>query len=252
MRSAICMMLAAGTVQAQDRIDLHFYVRPPYMVKVGDSRVGGLTAETARAAFEKAEVPFRWQQTPAKRQLVLIESGIGLDCGVGWYKTPEREKFGKFTAPLYRDKPTVGIARADFHPRSKALADIVADPETRVVMKVGLTYGPDVSGIMARAKAQVLMATTEQTSLARMVSSGRADFMLSPQEEADILRANVEHGSHNLQVLTFPELHEGGTRHILCSKKVSDETIEKLNTALAKLSTPVTARARAVSAKRRP
>jgi polar amino acid transport system substrate-binding protein len=240
------MMVAVGAVHAQDRIDLHFYVRPPYMVQVDDTQVGGLTADPAKAAFDAAGVPYRWQQTPAKRQLMMIESGTGLDCGVGWYKTPEREKFGKFTAALYRDKPTAGIARADFYPRSKTLAGMVADPATRVVMKVGLTYGQDVVGIMARAKAQVLTVTTEQTSLARMVASGRADFMFSPQEEADILRADVEGGTESLKVLIFPDLHEGASRHILCSKKVSDETIEKLNAALAKLATPANARARAL------
>lgn len=241
MRPALCMTmmtLAVGAVQAQERVDLHFYVRPPYMVKVGDTQVGGLTAYPARAAFEAAGVPYRWQQTPAKRQLLMIESGTGLDCGVGWYKTPEREKFGKFTAPLYRDKPTVGIARADFLPRSKTLTGTVADPATRVVMKVGLTYGRDVVGIMARAKAQVLTVTTEQTSLARMVSSGRADFMFSSQEEAEVLRADVEPGADSLKVLAFADLHEGATRHILCSNKVSDRTIEKLNAALSKLVAP--------------
>lgn len=228
------MTLAVGAVHAQERIDLHFYVRPPYMVKNADVQVGGLTADPARAAFEAAGVPFRWQQTPAKRQLVMIESGTGLDCGVGWYRTPERERFGKFTAPLYRDKPTVGIARSEFQPRSKTLAGTVADPATRVVMKLGLSYGQDVIDIVARGKAQVMTATTEQASLARMVATGRADFMFSPQEEVGILRADVAGGVESLKVLTFADLHEGATRHILCSRKVSDATIDKLNAALAK------------------
>ena len=252
MRLVLCMLLGVGSVHAQDPIDLHFYVRPPYMVKAGEAQVSGLTADPAQAAFDKAGVPFRWQQTPAQRQLVMIERGSGFDCGVGWYKTPEREKFGKFTAPLYRDKPTVGIARADFHPHSKTLAGIVADSATRVVMKVGLTYGPGVVGTMALAKAQVLKVTTEQANLARMVESGRADFMFSTQEEADILRADVDRGGEGLKVLTFPDIHAGSPRHILCSKKVSDETIDRLNAALAKLATPANARHRSSPAIPRP
>lgn len=253
MRLALCMMMSlVGAVHAQDRIDLHFYVRPPFMVNLGDGRVGGLTAEPAQVAFDKAGVPFRWLLTPAKRQLMLIEGGTGLDCGVGWYKTPEREKFGKFSAPLYRDKPTVGIARADFQPPGATLASLVADPATRVVMKVGLTYGQDVADAMARAKARVLTVTTEQTSLARMVASGRADFMFSSQEEAEILRTDVEQGTEKLKVLTFPDLHEGATRHILCSKKVSDETLEKLNAALATLAKTAKIRSRAGRAKPHP
>ena len=253
MRLTLCtMILVVGVVHAQERVDLHFYVRPPYMVKSGEAQVSGLTADPAQAAFDKAGVPFRWQQTPAMRQLVMIERGSGPDCGVGWYKTSEREKFGKFTAPLYRDKPSVGIARADFHAPSKTLAGIVADPATRVVMKVGLSYGQDVVGTMAHAKAQVLTVATEQANLARMVASGRADFMFSTQEEADILRKYVDRGGESLKVLTFPDLHAGATRHILCSRKVSDETIDKLNAALAELATPANARARSLPAISRP
>ncbi|MES2584659.1 MAG: transporter substrate-binding domain-containing protein [Pseudomonadota bacterium] len=236
MRFALCMIYAAvGAVHAEDTIDLHFYVRPPYMVKNGEAQASGLTADPAAAAFEKAGVRFRWQQTPAKRQLVMIESGNGLDCGVGWYKTPEREKFGKFTAPVYRDKPTVAITRAKFQPRDKSLAAVVADPATRVVMKVGLTYGLDIIAIMAKAKAQVQTVTTEQSTLARMVASGRVDFMFSPQEEAELLVAEVEREGEGLKVLTFSDVREGGTRHIMCSRRVSDGTIAKLNTALSRV-----------------
>ena len=240
MRTALCITLAAvGAAQAQDTIDLHFYVRPPYMVRSGDSQATGLTADPAQAAFDKAGVRFRWQHTPAKRQLMVIESGKGLDCGVGWYQTPEREKIGKFTGPLYRDKPTVAIARKQFHPRDKTLAGVVADPAVRVVMKLGLTYGQDIADTMAKAKAQVQTVTTEQATLARMVASGRADFMFSPQEEAEMLVMAVERVGDGLKVVTFPDIRAGGTRHILCSKKVSDVTIAKLNLVLSNMNPPV-------------
>lgn len=236
MRAVFCVVLAAaGAVHAQDVIDLHFYVRPPYMVLGGDGQISGLTADPAKAAFESAGVRYRWQQTPARRQLVLIENGAGLDCGVGWYKTPEREQFGKLSAPLYRDKPTVAIARKQFRHPETSLGGLAADPAVRVVMKVGLTYGQDVVTIMSKAKAQVQMVTTEQTTLARMVASGRVDFMFSPQEEAEVLVADVERAGEGLKVLTFSDIREGGTRHILCSKRVSDDTIARLNAALAKL-----------------
>lgn len=240
MRLVLCILWAvAGTVYAEDLIDLHYYVRPPYMVKNGEAGASGLTADPSKAAFDRAGVRFRWQHTPAKRQLVVIENGSGLDCGVGWYKTPEREKFGKFTAPLYRDKPTVALVRQGFLPHAVTLAGVVADPKVRVVMKFGLTYGQDVIGIMARAKAHVQTATTEQSDLARMVASGRADFMFSPQEEADMLVTDVAREGERLRVLSFSDVHEGATRHILCSKRVSDETMEKLNAALSAMAVPV-------------
>lgn len=38
-----------------------------------------------------------------------------------------------------------------------------------------------------------------------------------------------------LRVLTFADLGAGATRHILCSKKVSDAALGKLDAALSKL-----------------
>lgn len=239
MHSALCMILAvAGAAHAQGTIDLHFYVRPPYMVPGSEGQVTGLTADPAKAAFDKAGIRFRWQHTPAKRQLVVIESGGGLDCGVGWYKTSEREGFGKFTAPLYRDRPTVGIVRKQFQPRDASLAGVVADPAIRVAMKVGLTYGQDVVDTMANSRAQVQTVTTEQATMARMVASGRVDLMFSPPEEADLLVADAERAGEGLKVLAFSDIRAGATRHVLCSKKVSDETIARLNLALSRMLPP--------------
>jgi hypothetical protein len=67
MRTALCIILAVGAVHAQERIDLHLYVRPRYMVQSSETQISGLAADLARAAFDAAGVPFRWQKTPAKR-----------------------------------------------------------------------------------------------------------------------------------------------------------------------------------------
>jgi polar amino acid transport system substrate-binding protein len=235
------LVVAASAAQGEGVISLNFYERPPYMVQQGDGDARGLTADPAAAAFKKAGIAFRWQLSPAKRQLAQIENGQGLECGIGWYKTPERERFAKFTVPIYRDKPTVALARPGFKSSETTLATVVANPAVRVLMKGGLTYGQDVQRIMATAKANVQVVTGEQFTLARMVDAARADFMFSPQEEAGILVNSPELGSNSLRVLTFSDVHEGDTRHIMCSNKVSDDTIARLNRAIGQRVKPAMA-----------
>ncbi len=232
------LAVAATTVQADDAIILYFYERPPYMVKHGEADASGLTADPAAAAFKNAGVAFQWQLSPAKRQLVKIENGHELACGIGWYKTAQREKFAKFTVPIYRGKPTVALARPDFNPGGTTLAALVANPAVRVLMKGGLTYGQDVVRIMATAKADVQVVTGEQPALARMVNAARADFMFSPQEEASMLITLPEVRPRGLKVLTFSDVDAGNTRHIMCSKKVSDDTIARLNRAIGQGANP--------------
>ncbi|OYU42055.1 MAG: hypothetical protein CFE44_26210, partial [Burkholderiales bacterium PBB4] len=137
---AACLgWIGVGAACAEETITLHFYERPPYMVAHKDWAVG-LTANVAGNALGLAGVPFQWKLTPAKRQLMLLERGTGLDCGVGWYKSRERERIGKFTLPIYRDRPTVALARQAYVPPGKRLADVLADPAARVLVKDGLTY----------------------------------------------------------------------------------------------------------------
>ena len=222
-----------GNAFAEEVILLSYYERAPYAVRLANGEVTGLTAGPAAAAFQRAGIRFQWQSIPAKRQLVQIERANTLECGVGWYKTTERASVGKFTEPIYRDKPTVAVARFNFNPTERTLAALAANPSVRILIKSGLTYGRDVPGILATAKAKVQVITGEQSALARMVAADRADFVLSPNEEAMLLIANVETGASRLKVLKFDDVVAGDTRHIWCSKKVSDDTIAKLNQAIA-------------------
>lgn len=231
----LCGLLlgVGGNAFAEEVILLSYYERAPYAVRLANGNVTGLTADPAAAAFQRAGIRFQWQAIPAKRQLVQIERANTLECGVGWYKTASRASAGKFTDAIYRDKPTVAVARIHFNPPEKSLAAMAASPSVRILMKNGLTYGRDVPGIMSTAKAQVQVITGDQSALARMVAADRADFVLSPNEEATLLIANVEKGASRLKVLTFDDVVAGDTRHIWCSKKVSDDTIARLNVAIA-------------------
>jgi ABC-type amino acid transport substrate-binding protein len=233
----ICSLLlgVGGSAVCEEVVLLSYYERAPYAVRQVNGDATGLTADPAAAAFQKAGIRYQWQAIPAKRQLFQIERGNTLECGVGWYKTAGRASVGKFTDPIYRDKPTVGVARFNFNPPEKSLAALAANPSVRILMKNGLTYGRDVPAIISAAKAHVQVITGDQSSLARMVAAGRADFVLSPYEEASTLIASVRHEGPRLKILHFDDVVAGDTRHLWCSNKVSDDTIAKLNKAIAQV-----------------
>lgn len=230
--------LISSSVQATETITLHFYERPPYMIKRG-TEATGLTANPAQAAFTQAGIAFEWALTPAKRQLRLIKESTGLDCGVGWLKNPEREAFGKFSRPIYQDKPAVALVRPDFKPAGETLAEVLADPNLRVLMKSGLTYGKYVSMQTKIAQAKINSVTVEQPMLIRMISAGRSDLMFSTEEESEMSVTSGETGPNSLKVLKFPDIPPGETRHLLCSKKISDATMAKLDAAIEKASRPM-------------
>ena len=66
-----------------------------------------------------------------------------------------------------------------------------------------------------------------------MVAAGRADAMFATREEAEMLLTSGESGHGALQLLAFPNVGGGDTRHILCSRRVGDALMRRLDAAIA-------------------
>lgn len=219
---------------ATEPVDLYFFERPPYVVQhAGSGEVTGLTATPAAQAFKSAGIAYRWVTMPTVRQLVTMkDDSTRPACAVGWFKNPERERHFKFTRPIYRDHPTVGLAAADFSLYRPTLAETLRQPGLQVLVKDGFSYGPLIDGLLANTKVERVVTSAESVPMIYMVSAHRAHFMFAAEEEAAFLVEQSGVPPQQLRVLHFADLPPGERRHILCSKAVSDETIERLNKAI--------------------
>ncbi len=228
----IAALWASQVSLAQEAITLHYYERPPYTVAQGDGSATGLTADVAAKVLTRAGIPFTWSLMPAKRQLAIIEHNTGRDCGIGWFRNPQREAFGTFSHPIYRDRPPVAIVRDGFEPQADSLAQLLQRPGVRVLVKEGLTYGGYINDLLKTAKAHVSPVTVEQPQLVRMIAAGRADIMFAPREEADVLVTRHESGPYSVHIVGFADVPAGDQRYLYCSKQVDSATMAKLNAAI--------------------
>lgn len=218
---------------ATETIELYYFERPPYVMKApGSGEVIGLTAVPAAQAFKAAGVAFRWVQLPTVRQLVTLKNSAAPACAVGWFRNAEREQQFKFTRPIYRDRPTVALARADFLLGAPTLAETLRQPGLTVLVKDGFSYGPQIDGLIAQSRAERVVTSAETLAMARMVAAHRAHFMLAAEEEAAYLIEPSTGAGTGLKIVHFADLPPGERRHILCSKAVPDEVIERLNKAI--------------------
>jgi polar amino acid transport system substrate-binding protein len=222
---------AAATV-----LTLHYQERPPYSQSNADGHVTGLLATPATRACQKAQLTCTWARTPGQRQLALIQTGQGLDCGLGWYRNPEREALGRFSAPLYQDRPYMALARrgTPWDPQ-RGLPGLLADPALPLLVKEGYSYGALLDGLIAQQAGQVRRTSAESQQMARMLEAGRAGWMLVAPEEAEVLLAEPGAGGAplQLQLHPLPGVPAGQTRHLYCNKAVPEAVIERLNRALA-------------------
>jgi polar amino acid transport system substrate-binding protein len=238
--TAAASLLLAAAAQAQPApqpgaITLHYQERPPYSYTTAEGQVQGLLVAPIVRAFQRAQLPFQWVKTPSQRQLVLIQATApSMDCGIGWFRTAEREQLGRFSLPLYRDRPFMALTRRDAGwPATRTPAELMNDPALPLLVKEGYSYGPLLDGLIAQHPAQVRRTSAESAQMARMVNAGRAAWMIIAPEEADALLVELGPIGAQLQLMSLTGVPEGQYRHLYCNRAVPEALIERLNRALA-------------------
>ncbi|WP_409525734.1 substrate-binding periplasmic protein [Nitrincola sp. MINF-07-Sa-05] len=215
-------------------ITLHYNERVPYLVTTPQGEATGLTATPAQQAFELAGIPFVWELTPSKRQMQVVQENEGYDCLVGWFKNPEREKFAKYTLPIYQDQPQIAIARADNSELRSGMSvdELLSHPKLFMEAKDGYSYGKFLDEKIAQHKPNIEKAIVENIQMLMKVQVGRSDYFFIAPEEADGLLALSNFSKEDFQYVTFSDMPQGEYRYILCSQQVSDAIIQRLDAAI--------------------
>lgn len=216
-----------------DPITAHYHERVPYHHTTG-SGVVGLTADPTTWAFNKAGLHFSWKKTSAKRQMKLLQDNQGCDCLVGWFKTPERLLFAKYSHAIYQDQPPIAIARSDndILQSDMSVVDILSNKNLKLLLKDGYSYGTFLDKKIAQYHPSVVKATGENVNMLKMIHRKHADyFFIAPEESTPLIEVSglpIE----DFKLLRFPAMPAGEKRYILCSRRVEDAMMEKLNRAI--------------------
>lgn len=221
---------------AQEALVVYYFERPPYYY-THDGHPAGFLLKRAERIFRAADVPVRFESIPPKRIMHRLRSADPC-CSVGWFRTPQRETFAKFTRPIHQDKVLVALFRHDVADRVYRHFDVESLLRDRsLVMGAvdGFSYGRVVDDLVRRHSPNMELVTAGQRQMVAMMSQGRFDYMFMAPEEADVLlsESSPKLGPLLLHILAGVPL--GNTRHIMCSSTVSDETVERLDRAVQAL-----------------
>jgi len=130
----------------------------------------------------------------------------------------------------------IGLANSRFNlARKTSLDDIFRDSNTKILIKESIVYGPYLETRISEMKAQKIATYAEFTQMITMIFQGRADLTFIPFEEANYYLSHSGYSDHDLKIIRFSGMPPGEKRHIMCSLKVSDETMVRLNDAIARL-----------------
>ena len=239
--AGLCLALQLCPAMAQEEGSLLLLYRdkPPYSY-TQDRQPAGLLIEQSRAVLAAAGLTARMEEAPLKRIQLELQSGDRALCSPGWYKLPEREQYARFSLPMSQDLPhvvLVGPRSAAAVRAHRSLASLLADGKLRMAVVDGISYGAELDALIKRHQPAPLRATVTPLHLTRMLAAGRADYMFMDREDYLWLSRHGE-VSRQLSALTLADMPAGLQRHMMCSKKMPDATMQAIDAAIRALGMP--------------
>jgi len=218
--------------EANEPVRILYNERPPYLLTAAPGIVTGLTATPTSMAFQQMGIPHYWEKIPSIRQMDILQKNKGRDCLVGWFKNSAREKFSKYTKPIYRDKPAIGLAlfsNINFE-NGLSLKEVLQNKQIKLLIKKGYSYGKYIDDLIRETNPSLVAVSVENLNMVHMLRVERADYIIMAEEEATGLIRKAKLSTDDFKFIRFADMPAGNKRYILCSLSVEDSVIEKLNT----------------------
>lgn len=237
MRRAVaiaCLLLALPISRAGEVIHVAYSERPPYTTTQPDGTSSGLTGTPATAAFKAAGIAVQWHRVPANRQLMMVKDSAMPSCAIGWFDSPTRRSYARFTKPIYRDRSWAVLTNAAFAARNiGSLEELSRQHDARVLIKDNFSYG-GLDAFLRHWQPVTAVSAAPTLKMVQSVSKGLVDLMLVSEEEGKyIMQHHAGDHAPNLRLLQFKDMPRGGKRAIMCGLAVSDEVLARLNKAIA-------------------
>ena len=215
-------------------LTVYFSERPPFTIVDGQR---GLLLDLTKAVLSEAGIRARFIELPPVRILDLLRSGQPDALGVGWFRTQDREAWGRYSLPLYQDKPLVALVNA------RAAASLVNPVRLEVLLSSGLTLGLQTGGSLGptldqkiRALGMVPLETVVDTNhLLKMIQGGRMDYTLLGQEEAQYILDHDPSLTGGLAVVRLLDPPAGNFRHFLYPGGFDPALSSRIDSAIEKI-----------------
>jgi len=215
---------------------LYINRRPYYFCENGEAR--GILVDISRKIFKEAHIRVRYRLSSPSRILWIIRQGPMNVCSIGWFKTPQREKFAKFSLPIYQNRPLVVLTLKRLKPRFKGihtLQQLFKRKGLRWGRLVSFSYGDMVDSLAKALSPTRVSITGSQILLIRMLFHGRIDYILLSPEEIPFLVKHSGYPAKDLISIPLKDISRGNKRYIMFSRRVSDSLIQRINRAIKKL-----------------
>lgn len=216
-------------VQADETLTLYYLERPPFIGANKQGEVDGLTVEPVERALKRAGIAYSWVKMPWNRQLALLQANQGRACGTLFYKTAERERWGRYSEPIYHDSALVFVTRTNYALKEKTFNAVMRNKAHRFLVKERVASVPELSDALREAKSHTIYTYYETSEMLDMLRRGLGDVVVVPGEEARYLFEQQGGAISGLRLWSLADMPKGQSRHLLCTLSVPPEWMEQIN-----------------------
>ncbi|NMC49887.1 MAG: transporter substrate-binding domain-containing protein, partial [Desulfovibrio sp.] len=208
-----------------------------YYILEKNRPAGGILVEITREALVTAGIPHVFVEAPPKRILNIIEDAQEYACSVGWFKTTQRERFARFSDPIYVGQPMGAAMRPELAktlPEPLSFADLM-QTNLRLGLRGGFSYGEWLDARLAGHRGATDLSVTENEQLLEMIARDRIDYtVIDPEEYAWLVSQHKEFQTDTTFV-ALRDIPPEVPRYLMCSRCVPPGVISRINAALARL-----------------
>ena len=228
-------LLLIGTTAVQSaQLNVLYIEYPPYYSTTSAGDVDGIIVDIVRKVFERAGVQGNYTSLPSKRVLMAMQKGTPV-ASLGWFKTVEREKFAKFSLPVYLNKPVaVLMLHEDAHRFSKytSFNNLMGSGLFKIGRIDGHSDGEYIDGLLLDHKEQIVRLASDEVRLVKMLKSKRFDFILIPPEEMEDLIKSAGFVLSDFSLQPMNDIPIGNARYIMYAKTIDDELVKQIDKAI--------------------
>ncbi len=231
----IIILLIPNFLISKDKIlKIYYYERPPFYYTDKDGIAKGIIIDKVKRILKKANIKYSFQSFPVKRIFLLLEENY-YACSPGWFKTEERLKKFKYTLPFYQSEKMKGVFNKNINVEEEVSLKKLFTNNYKLGLISGFNYGPIIEKYLKIFKPKVIRITTEPNNLIKMVALRRLDYTFFSYEHIKEFIKLYPDFAKNLKIVSIKEIKHGIKRYIICSKKVDNKLIEKMNIAIKEL-----------------
>ncbi len=234
------LLSAVFRVEAEP-LKIAYNERPPYHYSEKGSPVPkGFVADIVIRAVKNAGIEAEYFSMGSTRIMAEMKGGVPL-CSFGWFRNKERLQYANFTHGLWQDEPFVVVVKKEKEKvfrNYRTLADLFRDNELLFGTRMGTSYGDYIDNLRLGAKIRVVEPVNTQSNMVKMLAANRFDFMILLSIEVRPLFQEARIDKNNYAMIGYPDIPKGGKRRIMCSKRVPDEVIQRLNSSISKFVAP--------------